>query len=179
METDDNIQELEPAQEIEEEYSFETAPDTDDKGDLIDWKKEALKEKAIRKRLSEKLNKPPKEVAKPPVKQEEKKETPSHFNDITRVALITRNLSEDEIGELKLQATNLGVDPVMFAESAVWKTHLSTLRETNKALETTPSPSSRSAVYKGKTYNEVVTSDASPTEKQAAFEAMMKAKKNK
>jgi len=112
--------------------------------------------------------------------QEEKKPEPVKGDDFTRIAKISsmmKNLEEDEIERLTLEAQELGVSPEKYISSNSWKASLTQFRNEKKEENKTPTPSSRVAVYKGKSFGEVVKDDkASKEDKQKAFEATMKSR---
>lgn len=99
------------------------------------------------------------------------REAPIQFDTLVDNLSALRTLDDDEVTELKGRSTELGVDPVKFAKSELWKKHLESLRANKSAESKTPAPSHRTAVFEGKTFAEVVSSDASPEVKKAAFEA--------
>lgn len=123
------------------------------------FSQEVAKRKALEERLAalETQELPAQEVPKP------------RFDHLADQLSVLRKLDDDEVAELQTRAKELNVDPVTFAKSPVWSAHLNALRANRKAENNTPEPSSRVAVYEGKTFAEVATSDATPAEKQAAF----------
>lgn len=97
---------------------------------------------------------------------------PVQFDSLAENLSVLRNLDDDEVAELQTEAKSLGVDPVKFAKSSAWKAQLETLRANKQEEQQTPEPSHRTAVYEGKTFADVVhEKDATPQQRQAAFEA--------
>jgi len=102
----------------------------------------------------------------------EEKEEPSQFDTLADNLSVLKPLETDEVEELRTQAKDLGVDPIKFAQSPAWKAHLDSLRTNKKAEGKTPEPSFRTAVFEGKSYQEIIEDPESPKEtRQAAFEA--------
>lgn len=95
------------------------------------------------------------------------KEVPTQFDSLVDNLSVLKNLDDDEVTELKTRATELGADPILFAKSPVWKTHLDHLRVSKSAELKTPSPSHRTAVYEGKTFADIVAGDDDKAKQQA------------
>lgn len=153
--------------EQEEDVQEFVTPEVDEKpANTVPYDRFA-QEVAKRKALEEKLaSLQPKEEPALPTQ-----ENPKQFDTLVENLSALRNLDDEEVTELKSRASELGVEPVRFAKSPLWKTHLESLRANKSAELKTPAPSHRTAVFEGKTFAEVVASDASPETKKAAFEA--------
>lgn len=106
------------------------------------------------------------------------REAPMQFDTLVDNLSALRTLDDEEVTELKGRSTELGVDPVRFAKSELWKKHLESLRANKSAESKTPAPSHRTAVFEGKTFAEVVSGDDSKA-KQAAFIAQRDALLNR
>lgn len=115
--------------------------------------------------------------------KEEKPKLPAEqrieFDSLADNLSVLRNLEDDEVNELRTQAKDIGVDPIKFAKTKSWQAHLNEIRAQKKTDTNTLPPSHRTAVFEGKTYAEVVQSDASPEAKQAAFAAQRDALLNR
>lgn len=115
--------------------------------------------------------------------KEEKPELPAEqrieFDSLADNLSVLRNLEDDEVNELRTQAKDIGVDPIKFAKTKSWQAHLNEIRAQKKTDTNTLPPSHRTAVFEGKTYAEVVSSDVSPETKQAAFAAQRDALLNR
>lgn len=115
-------------------------------------------------------------AGKPEVKPvvETPKEDSDEFSKFAKYSSMVKDLDTDEIEHLTLQAQDLGVSPEKFVSSTSGKASLDSFRNTRKEENKTPSPSSRVAVYKGKSFDEVAKDEKSSKEdKQKAFEAVM------
>jgi len=168
METDEQNPDI--AQDNNDEDLDALFEDTEEQG--IDWEAQAKKFKAIAERTKKKLdsfeNNPTQE--KQPVKKEEVEEQ-SPFQTMKEIALVTKSLDSDELDELELKAKELGIDPVKFARTSVWKSNLETYRSAKQKNEGTPAPSGRARAVKSQKLAETLASDtATQSEKQSAFE---------
>ena len=102
------------------------------------------------------------------------------FDDLADNLAVLKPLEQEEVEELRSQARELGVDPIKFAQSKAWKAHLDALRVNKKAEDNTPVPSNRTAIFDGKSFEDIVHSkDASDDDKQRAFEAQRDALLNR
>lgn len=181
MTKEENYDELEVEEQDEQEEEVDIDPDSesdeDEDGNEIDWKAEALKERAIKERLKDKLNSSKENLksSEKPSKQENKpvqKDESDPFSTMKEIALVTKELDSDELEELELQAKEVGVDPVKFARTPVWKSHLKGFRSEKQKSQSTPSPSSRTGSRAARNFSKTVSNDkASSEEKQRAFEA--------
>lgn len=132
---------------------------------FLDQQKRAEKAEAEAKALREQL-----ESQKTP--DLPKRDVASDFDALADNLSVLKPLDNDEVEELRTQAKDLGVDPIKFAQSKAWKAHLDSLRATKKAEDNTPNPSFRTAVFEGKSFNEVISDpNASQETRQKAFEA--------
>lgn len=124
------------------------------------------KEVAKRKALEEQLAAIPQQEdkSKKPLKARE-----PQFDSLADNLTVLRRLEDDEIAELRSQAKELAVDPITFAKTKAWQSHLESMRASRSSEEKTPEPSHRTAVYEGKTFAEVVSSDIGAEAKKAAF----------
>ena len=95
-----------------------------------------------------------------------------------KVELRMEGYSKDEISFMESYAKGLGKKLNEVTNDPMIKKAIEGSRADKKAELDTPTPSSRTAVYKGKTINEIVTDPKSSKEdKQAAFEALVRSKK--
>lgn len=99
------------------------------------------------------------------------REAPIQFDTLVEQLSVLKPLEQDEIVELTSEAKSMGIDPIIYAKSKGWQARLESLRANKSADSKTPAPSHRTAVYDGKTFAEIVSSDVSPEAKKAAFEA--------
>ena len=106
-----------------------------------------------------------------PVEAKEDSEKPSSdFDNIINIAHATRDLTSDEVVELKKLAKGLQVNPESLVTSEIWGSHLMRMRA--EQPEETLEPTSRASVRTRKTFSETVASeDASDKDRQSAFEA--------
>jgi len=115
--------------------------------------------------------------------KEEKPELPAEqrieFDSLADNLSVLRNLEDDEVNALRTEAKDMGIDPIKFAKTKSWQAHLNEIRAQKKTDTNTLPPSHRTAVFEGKTYADVVQSDASPETKQAAFTAQRDALLNR
>ncbi len=106
-------------------------------------------------------------------------ETSNGFDSLVDNLSVLRNLVDEEVNELRSQANEMGVDPIKFAKSKAWQSHLETIRTSKQTEARTPEPSHRTAVFEGKTFQEVVLGDTTPEAKQQAFVAQRDALLNR
>jgi hypothetical protein len=125
--------------------------------------KEVAKRKALEEQLAAQTPKE-EEKSKRPLKARE-----PQFDSIADNLSVLRRLEDDEIAELRSQAKELSVDPIAFAKTKAWQSHLENIRQSRSAEDKTPEPSHRTAIYEGKTFAEVVSGEDSPETKKAAF----------
>lgn len=162
--------------------------DNDDGVAIIDsydtdaLKKFALTQAARAKHWREKFNKaqvpvvPKPAEPLPTAKAPETVTSPeASFDTIADMHSVMRSLEDDELQSLRVEAKELGVDPVKFIKSKAGQAHLKDIRATKKSTDTTPSPSSKVVTFNGKPVNDIFRDDkASGTDKQKAFEARMR-----
>jgi len=169
MEKDEQNPDLEQEQQ-DEDIDFNEDDDTSEED--RDWEAEAKKYKAISGRLKKKLDSSqniPTQETKPETKKEHVEQ--SHFQTVKEIAIVTKELNSEELETLELKAQELGVDPVKFARTSVWKDTLASFRS-NQKKQSSPSPSGRAGVVRSTKFAETLSSDdTTPNEKQAAFEA--------
>jgi hypothetical protein len=92
------------------------------------------------------------------------------FDDLADNLAVLKPLENDEVEELRKQAKELGVDPIKFAQSPAWKAQLEVIKANRKAEDSTPSPSFRTAVFEGKSFEQIIKDEnSSPETRQAAF----------
>jgi len=131
----------------------------------LNQRKRAEKAEALLKEMKE--NKP-KEEGKP------KEDNSDDFSRIAKISSLIKNLDDEEIERLNLEAQELGVSAEKYVSSTSWKASLTQFRNEKKEENKTPNPSNRVAVFQGKTYNEVVNDPKlSKDDKQKAFEAKL------
>ena len=140
---------------MEEEYGAPAPEEQDNTLEELqqkfeDQRKRAEKAEAEAKELKGSLESLQKE---PELQVQESK---IKFDDLADNLSVLKPLDDDEVQELRSQAKEIGVDPITFAKSKAWKSHLDTLRQTKKAEDKTPEPSHRVAVFEGKSFADVV-----------------------
>ena len=95
-----------------------------------------------------------------------------------KVELRMSGFSKDEIEFADRLAKGSGKKLIEIINDSYFKKAIEGSRAEKQADSNTPTPSNRTAIYKGKTMNEVVTDPkASKEDKQAAFNALMASKK--
>ena len=165
---------------VDEEESTEddkdTTDDTDsDEQDTTDWKAEALKQKAINKRLSQKKD--------PALTAKEETTSPEVTPRLTNLEFLEKKrqfgyengLSPEETDQIfRLNKNPTKKD----LENPFVKGGLDALRAKNRARDNTPSNSSHTVIYKGKDVKEVLHDEkSSNSDKQAAWEKLTGVKK--
>jgi hypothetical protein len=106
--------------------------------------------------------------------------TPEDVDSLFDNLAAIRDLAADELQELRAEARVLGVNPITYIKSKAGKAHLDIYRKEKKDSDTTPPPSKKGIVFKGKTFQQIALDPkASKEDKQAAFEATMNRKASK
>jgi len=163
-ETEEQVTQNEPVVTPEENDNVEIS-----KAELEELRKKAeVSEQnyARLKKAEEKLKETPLPTEKPGL----------DLGTVTTFVRATRDLTDAELQELAGEAENLKVDVTTYLTSKAGKAHLSEFRRTNKSTEATPSPSSKIKTFNGKPVSDILKDpEATASEKQAAFEARMKA----
>ena len=122
------------------------------------------------KKLEAELKAKPK--AEQPLQESPK---PIETDKLIESIAVFRDLKDNEIAELKSEATSLGVDVLKYAKSKAGQAHLKEIRGSQEIEETTPAPSRRSPALATREADEVFKNpDADPQAKQAAWEQLMK-----
>lgn len=163
------------AVDLENNPGAEKEPQAPDKkeGEVeVDWKAEAMKyqrllKKEQKKNLSSETDDDTKEDEEPQAK-------PKRDDIEERVELRLRGYSKDEITDISAIAKAKKISLLEASELPLVSKGIQALRTDKKVVEQSPAPSNRIAVYKGKTYKEVISDpNSTAADKQAAYEAMM------
>lgn len=122
-----------------------------------------------RARKAEETLKKYKELGSEPTKEkpvdDKTKETPDVFDSVADNLSVLRNLSDDEVKEMRVQAKELGIHPVSFIKSRAGQAYLGSFRQEQKVARATPAPTNR-----GNTAKEVKEYDKmGRDEKEAAY----------
>ena len=163
MTKDEQNAEVEQQQQNDEEVSddeldIDNTPDQDDEGNDIDWKHEALKEKAIRQRREKKLQ----EAQQQPQQKQEKKEEKDEDSDFDELVTITnsvKDLTNEELEELSSLSEDLGVPRKKLITSKAWASRLNELRNQQKEENQVPASSQRSARKPSKSWSEMTKNE--------------------
>lgn len=145
----------------EEELDLDNTPDEDEEGNERNWKHEALKERAIRQRREKKLQEAQQQPQQPEQKQEkkqEKKEDKNEDDDFEEIVQITnsvKDLTNDELQELKSLSEELGVPQKKLITSKAWNSRLNEIRNEQKEENQVPASSQRSARKPSKSWGEM------------------------
>lgn len=140
------------------------------------WREKAKKESEEKAALQARIKEFEEKANSQKLETTEKVQSPADFDTLADNLAVLRNLSDDEVNELRTEAKNLKIDPVQYIKSKGGQAHLNEYRRVATSKESTPAPSGRIPVFNGKPVNQIFTSDASKAEKQAAWEALTKRK---
>lgn len=166
MEKDDITEDIELEEQDDEQEEPEAEEVQEPQPDL---EAELKKQRAINARLKKKLEAPQKP------KQNEGSEDRLDLME-QMVDLRMEGYSKEEIDFIK-QNTPVGTPLKESTENPFVKAAIDGIRAESSTQEAIPEPSAGTVVLDGKTFNEVVSGDSSPEEKQRAFEALKQKRK--